>query len=248
MHDAFKTWDRRDEPLEATEMRIHDRVAREGLRERGRRYLARLRDHFPWSVPEPGKIVMEIGSGMGYPMEAALEAFDPRCVIGLDVARSMIAKAQTRFVRDEVRDRRLSFLLYDGMTIPLRDRSVDFVYSVAALQHVPKVYVYNLLFEILRVLSPSGWCAIHLLSFGTIQQEWFSFAKEVANQLAGTEAHWHHFYAFDELLHVLGAGVGAKQIEIIENEDATIWVCFTRNGDTFRRGELPAETHASRIR
>jgi|SRR5579862_1206537 len=248
MHDAFKTWDRGDEPLESTEMRIHDGVAREELRARGRRYLARLRDYFPWSIPERGKVVMEIGSGMGYPMEAALEAFDPRCLIGLDVARSMIAKAKTRFVRDGVRNSGLSFLLYDGVTIPLRDQSVDFVYSVAALQHVPKVYVYNLLFDILRVLSPSGWCAIHLLSFGTIRQSWFSFANEVAQQLAGKEGHWHHFYAFDELLHVLDAGIGARQIEIIEDEQATIWVCFTRNGDTFRRRDLPAETHANRIR
>src|SRR5262245_33854941 len=168
MHDAFKTWDMSGEPLEDTEMRIHDGVPRERLIERGESYLRSLRGMFPWSVPPPESIVLEVGSGLGYVMQAALRQLAPRQVVGLDVAPSMVTKARARLRRDGLDDPRLGFLLYDGVRIPLRDDSVDYVYSVAALQHVPKLYVYNLLFEIKRVLCVGGFCAIHLLAFSHI--------------------------------------------------------------------------------
>src|SRR5262249_7621801 len=161
--------------------------------------------------------VMEIGSGLGYVMEAALAQLDPRCLIGLDVAPSMVQKAAKRFERDAVEDPRLSFLLYDGVSVPLRDQSVDYVYSVAAVQHVPKVYVYNLFLEINRILAPSGFCAIHLLGVSHIRDNCVGFSDEVRNQINGSEAHWHHFYSFDELLYILADGVRAKQIEIVED-------------------------------
>jgi ubiquinone/menaquinone biosynthesis C-methylase UbiE len=248
MHDAFKIWDLAAEPLEVTERRIHDGVSgADALLERGRRYVGHLADFFPWAVPPPGAVAMEIGSGVGWVMQAALERFVPRYLIGLDVAASMAAKARARLTRDGVADPRLSFLLYDGMSVPLRDGSVDYVYSVASLQHVPRVHVYNLLLEIARVLSPSGFCALHLLSAAFIKRSHVPFAEEIGNQLRGSATHWHHFYTFDELFYVLVDGVQARQIEIVDGE-ASIWVSFGKSGPAFRRAELPGELHLQRTR
>jgi SAM-dependent methyltransferase len=85
---------------------------------------------------------MEIGSGLGYVLHAAVRRYKPRLAIGLDVAPSMIEKAKARLARDDVVDARMQFLLYDGLTIPLAENGIDYVFSVASLQHVPKVYVY----------------------------------------------------------------------------------------------------------
>ena len=249
MHDAFKAWDRPDEPLEATELRIHDGTAREGLRQRAEWYLTTLHQLFPWAMPKPDAVVMEIGSGLGYVMQAVLERFSPQRIIGLDVAPSMINKAKERIQRDAVADPRLEFLLYDGVKIPLPDGSVDYIYSVASLQHVPKVYVYNLFLEIKRLLSPVGFCCIHLLSCNNIREHSRSvpFAQEIGSQLHGEDTHWHHFYSFDELLRVLADGVEAKQIDIIDGE-VSIWVSFAASGPAFHRPDLAGEAHLARVR
>jgi SAM-dependent methyltransferase len=244
MHSAFKAWDRAEEPLEVTELRIHDGADRSGLRQRGQWYIRTLIQLFPWATPKPGAVLLDIGSGLGYIMQAVLEQFAPRRLIGLDVAPSMIEKAKARLLRDGVSDPRVEFLLYDGVTIPLPDDSIDYVYSVASLQHVPKVYVYNLFVEIKRILAPSGYCCIHLLSCNNIREhsKLVPFAQEIQSQLRGEDTHWHHFYAFDELLCVLADGVGAKQIEIVDGE-VSIWVSFAKAGETFRRTDLPGEAH-----
>ena len=249
MHAAFKAWDRVDEPLETTELRIHDGAPLDGLRQRGHWYLNTLRHLFPWASPKPEAILLDIGSGLGYVMEAALEQFAPRRVIGLDVAPSMIEKAKARLGRDGVSDPRLEFVHYDGVTIPLADDSVDYVYSVAALQHVPKVYVYNLLLEIKRILTPTGHCCVHLLSCNNIREHsrLVPFAQEIGSQLRGEDTHWHHFYSFDELLCVLADGVEAKQIDIVDGE-VSIWASFGKSGDTFHRADLPREAHLPLMR
>lgn len=248
MHAAFKAWDRANEPLEATEMRIHDGAPVEGLRQRADWYLNTLRQLFPSSTPAEGAMVMEIGSGLGYLMQAAVEKYSARRVIGLDVAPSMIEKAKARLERDGISDPRLEFMLYDGVTIPLPDNSVDYLYSVAALQHVPKVYVYNLFLEIKRILSPTGFCAIHLLSCNNIREHSRAvpFAQEIGSQLRGEDTHWHHFYSFDELLTVLADGVEARQIDIVDGE-VSIWASFAKHGPVYRRPELPKEAHLALI-
>jgi ubiquinone/menaquinone biosynthesis C-methylase UbiE len=226
-------------------MRIHDGAPRERLVQRGQDYVGSLRRIFPYAVPRPGALVMEIGSGLAYVMQAAMEQLAPRQLIGLDVAPSMAQKARARLARDGLLDSRLGFLLYDGVSIPLRDDSVDYVYSVAALQHVPKNYVYNLLFEIKRILAPDGFCALHFLSYSHIANHCVPFVEEVQNQLASRAVHWHHFYSFDELFYVLADGVGAKQIDIADGA-MSISAAFGKSGPTFHREDLAAETHLAR--
>lgn len=245
MHKAFKTWDREEESLSATEKRIHDDISLDKLGARAERYLDTIAYLFPWSLPNKDAAILEVGSGVGYILEAALKRFGPSHIIGLDVAPSMIEKAKKRFERDGVDDSRIEFLLYDGVTIPIPDDSLDFIYSVACIQHIPKPYAYNLFFEMLRILKPSGFAAFQLLSFSYLPThvEREPFKYEVNRQIRNEEGHWHHFYSFDEVFYILSSGIGAKYIDIYDT-DFELYACFGKDRErTFFNESLPGLTH-----
>jgi len=197
------------------------------LRERGERLIATLSRHFPAAMPEPGGVLLEIGSGVGYLMEAASRKFQPARIIGLDIAPAMIEKAKERLARDAV-DIPAEFMSYDGISVPIADHSVDYIYSVACLQHIPKPYVYNLFGEMLRVLRSRAYATLHFLSFAalTVPGKKMNLRLEIAQQLAGAEGHWHHFYTREELLQVLTHGYDASGVSVVEAEGA-LWAAFT---------------------
>ena len=228
---AFKTWDQASESLEAAEIRIHDGAPREMLHARADAYLDSLNLHFPYAMPHPGSVVLEVGSGVGYIMEAAHRRFQPRSLIGLDVAPNMAANARRRLTRDKVMIP-AHFVIYDGLTIPVKSESVDFIYSVACLQHIPKGYVYNLFGEMARVLKVGGFAALHFLSFAAVKiWKHFNFRHEIAQQLLGVETHWHHFYSAEELSYVLEFGYGAARVKVVDTQDGNIWASFAHGGD-----------------
>jgi SAM-dependent methyltransferase len=230
MHPSFETWDTENEPLESVERRIHDGVPLDALMARARGYIGTFSRLFPWSLPEPGARVLEIGSGLGYIMQAAAERLAPASVTGLDVAPNMIAKVKQRLARDGVADSRFGFNLYDGLTIPFDDSSFDFVYSVATIQHIPKSYAYNLFFEINRILKPTGFAALHLLSYALLPSHLrlFPLREEVLKQINNQVGHWHFFYSQQELVYVLSAGVGVGWLAIRE-ENGSIWLTFSKD-------------------
>ena len=227
---AFETWDQPAESLEAAEKRIHDGVPLGMLGERANRYVEALSLHFPWAMPGPGSIIVEIGSGVGYIMESVHRRFRPASILGLDVAPAMAVKGRQRLERDRV-IMPAQFVIYDGLRIPLMSASVDFLYSVACFQHIPKPYVYNLFGEILRILKPARFATLHLLSFSALRL-WkdFDLRRETANQLLGVKTHWHHFYSVEELSSVLENGYGADRVTVVDTQDGSIWVTFTSRG------------------
>jgi 2-polyprenyl-3-methyl-5-hydroxy-6-metoxy-1,4-benzoquinol methylase len=73
---AFETWDRADESLEITEQRIHDGASTaQELVERGHWYINTFKHLFPYTTPKPGARILDVGSGLGYIMQAANETF-----------------------------------------------------------------------------------------------------------------------------------------------------------------------------
>lgn len=233
MHTAFKTWDAKDESLVSIERRIHDGVADEHLRARAHGYVATLTQRFPWSVPKPGAHILEVGSGVGYIMEAAVKQWNPARITGLDVAANMIENAKRRLARDGIHDNRFEFVHYDGVRVPIPDNRFDYVYSVACIQHIPKPFAYNLFYEMHRLVKPGGFVALHLMSFAALpgQIKYEPFSQEVERQLHNQEGHWHFFYSFDELFHVLSHGVGVDLLDIQEDSGASLWVCFSKGAD-----------------
>jgi SAM-dependent methyltransferase len=224
---AFKTWNRAEESLASIERRIHDGVPTSMLHERATKYISILSSSFPWAMPTPGAMILEIGSGVGYIMEAACKKLRPAKIIGLDIAPAMIQKAKERLDRDKA-SIPAEFLSYNGITIPMDAQSVDYIYSVACLQHIPKPYVYNLFGEMQRILKPRGAATLHFLSFSVLKlrKASFDFKLEIAQQLAAAEGHWHHFYSREELMQVLTFGYDAHRVQVNE-VDGALWAAFT---------------------
>jgi cyclopropane fatty-acyl-phospholipid synthase-like methyltransferase len=201
---------------------IHDgfRTEKE-LAERGDRYIEFLFCPFPDLKLESGFRPLEIGSGLGYIMEALeryarIQRLQVGRIIGVDIAANMLEKAKAR-----ISSPRFEFLKYDGVHIPLEDGALDFVYSVASLQHIPKPFVYNLFFEIKRLLSPTGFSLLHLIGFSHMPActaPYATWADIVRNQVSGGERlqRFIYFYSVDELRWVLGDGTGFKDVRVVE--------------------------------
>jgi ubiquinone/menaquinone biosynthesis C-methylase UbiE len=227
LHPAFRTWNDSNESLESVERRIHDGVPITQLRDRAQGYVNLMYELYPQAEPGRGDTVCEIGSGVGYVMEAVQDRCHQKATIGLDVAPAMLYHAAERFQRDKVDSAGMHLVPYDGVTIPFRDHSIDHIYSVACLQHVPKLYVYHLFGELVRVLR-GGWAVLQFLSFSHIPTQnkiGWHFDREVERQLAGEPGHWHHFYSADELVAVLGDGYGASAVSIRQKR-TSIWAAF----------------------
>lgn len=224
-HIAAQTWDA-ERPLSETSAVIHDgAVTEEQLAARARHYVSKLLlGTFPQAIPPSGAVILEIGSGLGWIMQAMDDylhagGHTAHSIIGLDIAANMIAQAKQRRVWTAP----FSFQHYDGMHVPFPDASLDLIYSVAALQHVPRPFVFNLFFEMRRLLKPRGHAVFHLLStsYLSTQERFHSWRAEISNQINGSTAHWHHYYTKRELNDVLRV-TGFNYVEIAEQDNALL--------------------------
>ncbi|HSN39656.1 MAG TPA: methyltransferase domain-containing protein [Burkholderiales bacterium] len=212
-HIAFDTWEGKGETLEAIEARIHDGVPVARLRERAEGYLNTFQTLYPESIPRRSSRIMEIGSGVGYVMEAALRRYHPVRLVGLDIAAGMIEFAKQRLRRDGVDTRSVEFVHYDGIDAPLPDASFDMIYSVASLQHAPKPFCFRAISEAYRLLATGGTAWIHLLAYSHFRENVTPerFRHELLQQIHNRSGHWHHYYTAEELAATLQYGIGVSQ-------------------------------------
>jgi ubiquinone/menaquinone biosynthesis C-methylase UbiE len=214
---ASLTWDRENETLAQAEGRIHDGFA--DLVQRADQRISIINDLFPNAIPRVANAqIMEIGGGVGYIMEALGRHLDHANTDGwrifdLDIAEHMMAKAKLRLGDDS----RFGFIHYDGMNVPSSAQSFDFIYSVAALQHVPKEYVHSLFYEIKRLLKPGAFSVLELLSYNhilhlnSIGHRWKDY---VDTQMGKGGDYWLWLYSQEELEMVLRHGVGFGHVSI----------------------------------
>ena len=100
--------------------------------------------------------VMEIGCGAGRISNALADTF--AVVHALDVSPGMLD-----FARRTCRKSNIEWQLFDGISPPLDDRSVDAVFSCHVLQHLPSEdLVWRHFAESFRVLRPGGSLCIHM--------------------------------------------------------------------------------------
>jgi ubiquinone/menaquinone biosynthesis C-methylase UbiE len=227
MQDAFKTWDAAGETLEAVEARIHDGVPREKLHERAAGYARRVLRAAPWLRVNRSDTIVEVGPGVGYIMQAVAEQSGAAAITGLDVAPSMIAHAEARLQRDGLSADRFRFQQYDGVRFPWPDETIDLFYSVAAIQHIPKPFAYNVFLEMQRCLRPRGTAVIHLLSWDFVARGHVNFADEIRHQVSGAHTHWHHFYDRAELETILRYVLKASTSRFDE-EHGSIWMAWQK--------------------
>jgi SAM-dependent methyltransferase len=214
-------WNDPSESLANVNRRIHDGVPLESLSARGQSWVDHIFDLFPYRRPKDNASIMEIGSGVGYIMEAmgngcSERGIRPGQIIGLDIAEHMIARASARLYGNPM----FSFVHYDGVRVPLPDQSLDFIYSVSSLQHVPRPYVFNLFFEILRLLKRDGYAVIHLIGVKHLPKTTTPWREEIERQVSQGVGHWHHYYSTEELQAVFWV-TGYEHFDVRDGEG--IW-------------------------
>jgi SAM-dependent methyltransferase len=227
---AAQTWNR-IESLEETNIRSHDgATGDEALMVRATSYVQNLLfGKFPQAIPQPGSKILEIGCGVGWTMQAMNEYLSgldaqPKQITGLDIAPNMLAKAKQRLGERPP----YAYQLYDGIRIPFPDLSFDLIYSVACLQHVPRPYVFNLFFEIRRLLKEERFALLHFLSTDLlpVQEQSLPWRVEIEQQIKGEEGHWHHFYTRKELEDVL-AITGFPYVAVADDGRGTLIACVS---------------------
>jgi SAM-dependent methyltransferase len=241
LDQASAVWDTRNETLDDVNRRIHDGVPLEQLASRANGIVDTIASLYGFPHIK-GASILEIGSGVGFLMQAMERRIRDNTnrseIIGLDISHSMIEKARQRLSDDPAyKDGVLQFVSYDGITMPFTNGRFDFVYSVAVLQHIPKPYVYNLFFEIKRVLKNTGVAVLQFLPFSLLpeQEKNWPWLNEIKQQIGlAPSSHWHHYYSEDELHFVLREGTGFPHVRIVKIH-SNLWACVSKGAALNRK-------------
>jgi SAM-dependent methyltransferase len=229
----------RPETLRDLNRRIHDGVGLEKLYERAASYhhnfFARL---FPGTSPGPGSSVLDVGSGVGWPLQALIDRIPGVFVTGLDISEVMAERAKERLSSLPNAERYLSasrFQLYDGETFPFSDGTFDAAYSYACLWHIPELRMFRIVREMLRTVKDYGRVFLHFLDVHNMPLD---FANQYSIQVAETEGHWHLYHSPEKLALMAVKGFGAKNFDIRLYE-GHYYVTFTKRGEKdFARPEF----------
>jgi ubiquinone/menaquinone biosynthesis C-methylase UbiE len=122
--------------------------------------------------PAPGELILEIGMGNGYFIRELLEMAPGLQYIGCDFSETMVEEA-TRLNRELVEGGRVEFFLSAADHLPVKDQSVDKIFTVNTLYFWPDVK--TVLKEIDRVLKPGGKAVISIRP--KWQMEQYPFTK-----------------------------------------------------------------------
>ena len=177
-------------------------------------------------------------------MEAVLERFPVREIVGVDISANMVKRAEERFSDPNAR-----FVVYDGFHLPFEDNHFGTIYSVAAMQHIEKHVAFLLFEELHRVVSVGGHAVVHLLSVDHIPEGVTSYREECWNHVRNVPTHWHHYYSFDELFVLFSRVIGVDELDITyQMESKSFLVHFSKGtGKPFLRSDLSTLTFANRV-
>lgn len=114
----------------------------------------------PWLPNRNDLTVLDLGSGTGFFTDLLASSYDQ--VIGLDISTDMLHFAK------ETRNKNISWLEADAHNIPLKDNSIDFIYSNLVIQWFNPLD--EAITEMLRVLKPGGLLIFTTLVDGTLHE------------------------------------------------------------------------------
>ncbi len=116
---------------------------------------------------EAGDTVLDLGTGSGYALRALRETREVGRGVGLDASGAMVRNA-----REYTDDGAVDFLAGDFQHLPLRDDSVDHVWSMEAFYYARDPDA--VLRELRRVLRPGGtfFCAVNFFEESEHTHEW----------------------------------------------------------------------------
>lgn len=114
----------------------------------------------PWLPNRNDLTVLDLGSGTGFFTDLLASSYQQ--VIGLDLSKGML-----RFAKEN-RNKDITWLEADVHKIPLKDESVDFIYSNLVIQWCDPLDLA--ITEMLRVLKPGGLIIFTTLVDGTLHE------------------------------------------------------------------------------
>lgn len=123
---------------------------------------------------QPGKKILDVGCGVGGPIEAIAKATGSQ-ITGINNNAYQLQKAKTKIAKAGL-ESLCDLVKGDFMQMPFADTTFDGVYQIAATPHAPdKVKAFS---EIYRVLKPGGafagyeWCMSDLYDpFNSLHRE-----------------------------------------------------------------------------
>lgn len=121
----------------------------------------------PWLPNRNDLTVLDLGSGTGFFTELLASRYQQ--VIGLDISNKML-----NFAKDN-RSSAIQWLEADAYKIPLKNNSVDFVYSNLMIQWCDPLDL--VIDEVMRVLKPGGLFVFSTLVDGTLFELKSSWAQ-----------------------------------------------------------------------
>ena len=131
-----------------------------------RRVLEAWQHPIDWLNIPVGGVALDVGCGPGSITASLARAVGPDgLALGVDVSEPMLARA----VRVQAGSQ-TAFLRADAQQLPLRDRCVDAVVSIAVLQLIPDPAAA--LGEMARVLKPGGRIALMVPTAGSASRLW----------------------------------------------------------------------------
>lgn len=108
------------------------------------------------NLPKAGeinnKIILDLGCGYGRTL-IPLVKYQPKLSIGIDISSIMLEKCIDYANESKVK---LVLIHSDFPPIPLKNNSIDLIYSCAVLLHLEKKQILPLMQEMTRVLKPGG--------------------------------------------------------------------------------------------
>ena len=114
----------------------------------------------PWLPNRNDLTVLDLGSGTGFFTDLLAGSYNQ--VIGLDISNEMLNFAK------ENRNKNILWLEADAHNIPLKDNSIDFIYSNLVIQWFDPLD--EAITEMLRVLKPGGLLIFTTLVEGTLHE------------------------------------------------------------------------------
>ena len=233
-----QAWLRNDD-LETLNRRIHGRDRVDKLYEGARFLQESAVSLWPSATPEEGSRVLDVGSGVGWPMQAGMDLFPGCRFTGLDISEPMISQAQARLgnlANAADYEGRYDFQLYDGTTFPFSDDAFDLIYSYRALWHIPEHHLFPILKEMARVLKPGGAAILHFLPMQGMTLE--RMLTECERQKENRDEHYHYYYTYEKIYWWICMILGCTDFEI-RQFDKLLWVHFGKGGRTrVRNGEF----------
>jgi malonyl-CoA O-methyltransferase len=121
----------------------------------------------PWLPNRNDLTVLDLGSGTGFFTDLLASSY--KHVVGLDLSKGMLHFAQ------DSRHKAITWLEADVHNIPLKDESVDLIYSNLVIQWCDPLDVA--ISEMLRVLKPGGLIIFTTLVEGTLHELKSSWRK-----------------------------------------------------------------------